>query len=161
MRGLILVLTFGLIFYGFLRLGHARQRNEPGSPLLTKALAQSAPAAGLVEQRHQAMLQEGNLWEAARALARQVFEPALGHPSGPVAGAPANAIMTPRVEAPGGWWQRWRVGREVRKLWELAYGPVPVRVSPRQFRRLKARLDTIQSALAQGTVRLFLPENAT
>src|SRR5262249_4226751 len=121
------LLTLMLVGYGFLRLGKKRHRFDRQVPRLSALLARQSTSAAVVELRHRAMLEEGNLWEAARALTRQCFDGALG--SG--AGAEMSQLAAewgepPRVLVSGGWWRRWQVGQQVRRLWQLAYDPVPV-----------------------------------
>src|SRR5262249_6505864 len=75
---LVVTLALAAAVYGGYRLSRARYRVEQGVPLLATSLAQNAPAAAGMEQRHQAMLGENNLGEAARSLTRQWWEAALG-----------------------------------------------------------------------------------
>jgi len=111
---------------------------------LARAAALHVPTAPLLEQRHQALLRGGNVWEAARGLARQWFASA---------GASAGTAP-PRVVSEGGWWERWVLRRRVRRLWRLAYDPRPVRVSLRGLRRLFGELEDMSVALANGSLRL-------
>jgi hypothetical protein len=142
-RLLLLLLTAGLAVYGLVRLHRGWQRPEPGTRLLDVALP--LPATGTVlEQRRHALARQGNLWEPARALARQTFAALLG---------PAASARPPAVRAPGGWWSRWTAARRVRRLWRLAYDPRPVPVSPRRFGRLQAELAELQAAAADGTIQ--------
>ena len=156
--GVLAVLTLFLVGYGFVRLGKKRHRTGGETPRLATLLAREATSAAVVELRHRAMLEEGNLWEAARALARQCFDGALGES--------ARAQMTqlaaewgepPRVKVAGWWWRRWQVGQEVRRLWQLAYDPVPVAVSQRDFTRLAVQARAVRAALDDGSVRIEPP----
>ncbi len=131
-------------FVGFRLLTRGRHRAEPAVLPLARAVAQHVPTAPLLEQRHRALLRGGNVWEAARGVARQWFA---------AAGAPAGAAV-PRVVVEGGWWERWLMRRRVRRLWRLAYGPRPVRVSLRALRRLFGELEELSVAQANGVLRL-------
>ncbi len=114
-------------------------------PLLGYAVAQHEPKASLLEQRRRPMLRAGNVWETAHQLARQCFESA----GIPLTGRPRRASP-----CSGGWWQRWRVSRRVARLWELARGDAPARISPAALQRWLRELEELKSALANGTIRL-------
>jgi hypothetical protein len=144
---LVLLLTALVAGYGFYRLSHSRHRVDLWAPLLETVLARHAPAQTLMEQRHRALLGRGNLWEPARGLVRQWFEEAGAAPAGEAAAAPP-------FRAAGTWWRRWRLGRKVRRLWRVAYGARPVRVSPQEFARVLANLEDVKAALASGTLAL-------
>jgi hypothetical protein len=146
--GLVVVASAALAAYGFYRLTRARHRVEPAAPLLEALLARNPPAPSLMAERHRALLGRGNLWEPARALARQFFEAAGLAP--PADGRPAH----PRLRVSGGWWRRRALGRVVRRLWHLAYGTRPVPVSRREFARLPGQVEEVRAALASGTLAL-------
>jgi hypothetical protein len=143
----LLGLTAGVLFLGLMRLVRARNRVEAGAPLFERTLGRLAPASALMAERHQAMLHSGNLWEAARDLARQCLEGV-----GPAEGAPA--ATAPRISTKGPWWRTRSLRRQALHLWRLAYGDAPVRVSPVQFARLGEEAETIRAALANGTLRI-------
>jgi hypothetical protein len=141
----VVVLSVLLVGYaGFRLLTRGRHRAEPAVLPLARAVALHVPTAPLLEQRHQALLRGGNVWEAARGLARQWFAAAGATPGqGP-----------PRVAVEGGWWERWALRRRVLRLWRLAYGPRPVRVSLRALRRLLGELEELSVSLANGSLRV-------
>jgi hypothetical protein len=144
-RVAVIVLSALLVgLSGYWVMTRGRHRGEPTVLPLARAVAQHAPTAPLLEQRHQALLRGGNVWEAARGLARQWFASA---------GAAVEA-GPPRVVSEGGWWERWVLRRRVRRLWRLAYDPRPVRVSLRALRRLFGELEDMSVALANGSLRL-------
>jgi hypothetical protein len=153
LAGLALALTAFLAGDGLYLLARSRHRIDPAAPLLDSMLRRPAAARTLIEQRHRALMHRGNLWEPARAVLRRSFE-AAGLPAAGT-GKPA----APRVDIKGSWWQRRRLERLVRRLWQTAYGERPVPVSPREFTRLATDLDTMQEALATGTLRLQFPES--
>jgi hypothetical protein len=147
LKGLAVALTVALLAFGFHRLTQARHRVEPGLPLFATAVARLAPAGPVIDQRHQALFENGNLWEPARTLARHVFEDALG-PLGTPGPTP------PAAEAAGGWWHRRAMRRNVQRLWRLAYGTPPVSVSPREFADVVAQANAVKAALDEGTLAL-------
>jgi hypothetical protein len=150
LRGVALTLTLGLLLYGGFRLVRGRQRFENGAPLFALALARATPEGMAVEQRHQALLKQRNLWEPASDLARQCLKLL----------APATArrgTTLPAMVAQGNWWRRRQWRRRIERLWQLAYGPRPVPVSAREFTRLLEQAEEIKAALHNGTVRLAEP----
>ncbi len=140
----VIVASAALGLYGFVRLGTFRHRAEAGGPLLSALLEKQAPAGPLLAQRQEALLRDGNLWEAARGLARQLFASA--------GASPEAGPAPPAIEVRGPWWRRWQARRRWRELWRLARSARPVRVSPRGFTRLAARVRALRAALADGTI---------
>jgi hypothetical protein len=158
---LAIVLTLALVAYGYYRLLQGRHRLELGTPLFARTLHRLTPALATVDQRLEAMLREGNLWAAARNLARHCFgpshrvEPGLTGQEAELAGT----LLRPRIRVKGGWWKRWVLGHQVRRLWQLAYAETPEPVSPREFSRLVAWSHKIRAALADGTLHLDEPSS--
>ena len=145
--GLAVLLSMALALYGLVRLLQFQYRRDPIVPSFPRLLAKQGPAGPLIEQRSREVLREGNLWEAARTLARHLFESAL----------PEKELACgtqPVVEVPGGWWQRRRWQGQIRSLWQLAHASVPRRVSSRRFAALSADVRRVQAALAAGTLHL-------
>jgi hypothetical protein len=143
LRVVLLFISAGLLVFGISRLVRARYHTERGVPQLIGGAPPAAGQVPVMTRRERAVIRGGNLWEAARALARSCFEkePWLGHGAGP-----------PRVVV-AGWWRRRRLARQVRSLWELAYGTAPVPVPPHKFPRVAAAVEEVQAALASGTLR--------
>jgi hypothetical protein len=143
-QGILLGCTLLLLLYGFRRVLRARHRLEPQLPLVWRhaALALAAPPVHVL--RRQALLQAGNLWELARDLVRGCLE-AHDVPGRGQARPPPFAVN-------GGWWQRWRLGRLVSRLWDLAYGPPLSTVSPRGIRRVQEEIAVLTMALEAGIV---------
>src|SRR5262249_5761742 len=167
LSGLAVGLTVGLVVFGLFRIMKGRHRVEVDAPLLAARLAKLVPAVGLMEQRRQAMLQEGNLWEEARTLARQCFAPLAETRQGDKETRRQRDKETDIVPSfswsPGllvswsadlSWWQRWSWRRRVSRLWELAHGDRPVRISPQRFSQLTAEVEDVRAALTQGIVCL-------
>jgi hypothetical protein len=134
-RRALVVLTLLLLLYGAYRVGvRARQRLDPTVPLLARA-----PPRGRTPGP---ALPAGNLGASAAHLAREWF-----------VAAGADLGRPPRVLAKGGWWRRLRLRRRVGRLWRLARA-APPRLSPPAFRRLQGELESLQSALAEGSLSL-------
>jgi hypothetical protein len=140
--GIAGTLLFG--FYGLYRISAGRFRPEQGVPLLPTALARQQVQRDALEQRRRALLTGGNLWEAARGLCRTAFESA---------GISATG-REPLFAVTGGWWRRWTLPARARRLWRLAYGARPVRVTRAEFAALPQRIEEVRAALAAGTLRL-------
>jgi hypothetical protein len=146
-----LIFTFGLGLYGLYRLSWSRFRIDPGAPLLHTALARAGPVGPHLEQRHLALLQTGNLWEPARALARECWADLVGDNRALAVGAvPAE----PAVRVRGGWWRRRALRALALRLWRLAYGAAPQRVTREQFARLPKEFDELKRALGRGDLEL-------
>jgi hypothetical protein len=133
--------------YAFVRLGMFRHRPEAAGPALAILLELQAPAGAVIEQRHHALLREGNVWEAAREVARQLCAAA--------GASPGAGPRPPALEVRGPWWRRRRVRRLWARLWRLARSDRPMRVSPGEFARLAARAEALRAALADGAVRII------
>ncbi len=134
-----------LLFLGYRYVWRGRHQLDTAVPLLEQAVAEHEPTASLLAQRRRALLRAGNVWETAHQLARQCFESA---------GVALTGPSRPRLAVQGNWWQRWRVRRRVARLWQLAHGETPVRISPAALKRWVRELDELKTALAKGTIRL-------
>jgi hypothetical protein len=149
-RTLAFLLTFAILLFGLYRFVQARHRPEARS-------ANSAPTVlghlTAVERRHRAVIEQGNLAEAARELAHQTFA-AVG--INVVAGSQPPVLTVPdRLP-----FRRWRMGREVRRLWNLAARGPRRRVSPAGLHRLDADVHRLLDAVAAGRVRLATSHSA-
>jgi hypothetical protein len=142
---LVLGTLLGLLWLVY-RLGvRGRFRHDTTVPLLAPAVGRNLPSAPLAEQRQEALLKGGNLWEPAAALARRWFA-RLGLEATP-GGQP------PAFEATGGWWQRRRLLGRLRRLWRLAAGRSRERVSPAELWRLQRELDELRAGWQRGAWR--------
>jgi hypothetical protein len=151
MAVLFSLLSFGLLGYVGYRAGvRNRFRTEPALTSLERALSQNRPVGPAIDGRHQSLLQGDNLWETARALARQWFleqgVPEPPYPPGELDPPP------PRVEVEGSWWQRWRMRRRIQNLWQLAYHSSPRRMPARKLRPFLAELEDLRNACAQKDI---------
>lgn len=153
-RFILVILSVGLFLILAYRVGmKSRYRLEPGLPRLDRVLHQHAPELALLDQRQEAMLASGNLWENARALARQsLFGLGLSLPEGLV-----GPIARPAITVDSSWWTRRRLSRIHERLWRLAVSPQPVRVSPSDCLALARQAEEFQHAVAIGVVRFMAP----
>jgi hypothetical protein len=154
-RTILFGLTLALLAYGIYRFLQARHRPDARVPPLPVVL-QPAGAGSLTaaEQRHRAVMSQGNLAEAARELAHQAFA-GLGLP-------PTPGTAPPAVTVAGSWWERARgrrLSREVRDLWKLATRGPSRRVSPAALEKLDAALRGLTADVAAGKVRLAAPNS--
>jgi hypothetical protein len=150
LKWLVVGLSVLLVLYALRRLWRAWQPLELAVPLVVSNVARTISTDSLLAQRNRDMIHDGNLWEAARELARRCFaEYAAAAPSFPPP-QPEVVIKSgrPRHPALGDW---------VRRLWKLAYGPTPVPVAPARFHQILAEIDEVRDALARGLVTLKPP----
>lgn len=143
-RWMLVIATFLLLAFLVYYVGvRGRYRQEQGVPLLARAVRRQAPRAPLMDQRRAAVLESGNLYEAARGLAREWLS------SLPLPPATVNGSVPPPPDLAlrGGWWRRRALCRRFGRLWRLAHAPVPVRVSRRSLRRLMNDMDELQKAM--------------
>jgi hypothetical protein len=164
LSGLAVALTVALIIYGGYRLVRAGYQPETHAPLFTQAVARSAPAVGILDQRQQHMLDDDNLWEPARDLARQCFatmgfdpEPASKRISRSRSAGASDRPIKPQFTFAGSWWLRRKRQAALQRLWRLAYGSRPLPVSQRQFSQLMVQADDLRSAAHAGLVHIHLP----
>jgi hypothetical protein len=143
----VIGLTILLAIYLLLRLVRSRYQLDAAAPLLAPTLARLAPVRPGLAQRHRSLLAEGNLWEPARALARDFFETALGPLETPTGSQP------PPFQSSDSWLTRRFLDRLVRHLWRLAYGATSERIAPATFAHLAAQVDELKAALADGSLR--------
>jgi hypothetical protein len=146
---LTIVLTSLLGVYLIRRLWRSRFRLEPGAPLLAPTLARYSPMGSGLSQRHRALLADGNLWEPARAMARDFFETALGTHEPPQ--------TLPAFQASEGWLTRRFLGKLLPHLWRLAYGKSTEKIPAASFAHLAAQMDELKAALSDGSLRFQTP----
>jgi hypothetical protein len=151
LRFIVLLLTGLLIVYGLWRFSKARHRIERQEPLLAACLARQGGTGTLVRQRNEAMLRQDNYWEPAHQLARQWFASIPGFDE---AGYGGPWRMAPSITVRGGWWRGRILTGQVQRLWQLAAGELPERISAVHYRRLQEELRLVQTALADGTLQL-------
>jgi hypothetical protein len=149
----LLLVTALLLGYGFWRLTQARHRLDGTEPRLAACLATPGNGATLIQRRNQDMSRQNNYWETAHQLARQCFDSLIGGDERTGALRPARAAL-PHINIRAGWWRRRSLKRQVVRLWRLASGQVPEKVTAEDFRRLQGELREVRSALDDGTLRL-------
>jgi hypothetical protein len=143
-RWSLALLTVGLFLFVLARFGlGAMFRREGAALLLSRAAELQRPADPVPLQRNEAMLKTGNLWEAARDLARRFFDDALG-------GLPERA---PRVQSPR-WGRRRSLQNQVDALWELAHEETPTGYAVSAWSRLVREVEELRADLADGTFTL-------
>ena len=149
-RGLAIFLTLCLLAAGLFRFLNSRYRPESHAPIP----AVDTVAVSTIERRHQAVIAQGNLAEAARELTLEAFAS--------IGLTPVPNIAPPRVTVPGSWFpfHAWRWQREVRELWKLAAKGPDHRVSPAALQKLDESLRNLLAAVAADKVRLASPESA-
>jgi hypothetical protein len=161
-RGLLLTVAGLVGVYALSWLSQARQRFERGLTLPRGGAGGAGPRESVLTERNLALVAGGNYWEVAREQARRFFDDvwgaaavaaALGRSSGtgppPLPDSSPSTLHSPlpTLHSPGGWWQRWARGRQVERLWRLAYGPGARPVSPRRLRRIQAELKGLRAIL--------------
>jgi hypothetical protein len=135
------VLLLSLVSYRVLRSG--RHSLESRLPTLDRAIDHQIPEKPVLTLRHRAILRSGNYWEPASALARDAFTRA---------GVLVSATQSmPQFVARGGFWERRRLCRWVRNLWQLAYGP-PRPVDASVWDRLPDELERLTALLRSGDI---------
>jgi hypothetical protein len=139
------VATLVGVMYLFYRLGiRSRFRHDTTVPPLTAELGRVLPEAPLAEQRRRELLRIGDFREPAATLARRWFARMGLDAAGP----------EPAFEAAGGWWSRGRLLARLRRLWRLARGQSPSRLSPAELWRLQRELDDLSAGHQRGAWRV-------
>lgn len=152
--------TLFLVIYLMLQLGSARKRVDTREPVLAQVLAQQPQPGLALEQRNLSMLADGNLYDAARQLARQEVVRVFGRPLPPIdQELPAGIMTPPSLVVQGPWWQRWRWQRRWRTLWTLALGATPIRMSPRRFQQLSQELKELRTAADADRIYVDQPSS--
>jgi hypothetical protein len=148
LRWLGIVLGAIVLMYLFRRLWWGRYHREIKAPLTASHLSGHVSNEVLLHQRQRGMLFEGNLWEAAREVARQCFahysERSLTFPP------PKPQVVVRSSD------RRRRLGKQVARLWDLAYGQ-PIPVQPARFRDILDEAEEVKEALASGDLVLHEP----
>jgi len=146
----VLSLTIALVLFGFYRLAKSAHQVEAEVPLVSGHVAKVVPATAVVDQRREALLSEGNLWEAARDVARHGIA-GLGLESRALTPPP----IPPRISVAAGWSERRSLMAALARLWELAYGRQPTPISRRQFSRLLSDVNELKAAVEDGRMRFI------
>lgn len=148
LRTVLLTATSLLGLFALARLSQARHRPQQVAALASSTRPQTPPPS-LLDLRHRSMTEAGNYWEAARALARQGLDSILGV-SVPGSPPPEAGSSWPSLKVQGGWWRNWRLRRRIQRLWQLAYGTEPVRITSRQLKHLGPEIEYLKVVLARS-----------
>jgi hypothetical protein len=152
LRGLLLIASALLLFHVARQIRKTRWRLDTRVPLLVSAQEVATSAPSLLEQKHEELRQQGNLWEPAQVLARQFF---LDHGGKNVPLWENEVAAMPPVQAQGNLWQRRSLKRLAANLWGLARSSPAQRVSPKQFDKLMQELQSASAALREGRLRFI------
>jgi hypothetical protein len=144
----LIALTIGLSFYGAKKLAEQRYHPETGSALVVGPNAAAANIAPLSQQRLQAQVRYDALWGEARALVRAWF-----FDVGGIALDDGEHRRVPEFSVAGGWWQRYRMRRQVSRLAQLAAQREPTPFSWRELVRLSGTLHALRDAVREGRLR--------
>jgi hypothetical protein len=145
MRLVGFLLSFGamaLLLWCLVRGFRRRLHPDPAVPLLAYALGKRLPAEPVSEQRHTALLRQDNMWEPATLLARRWFVRL---------GVERTGGPPPAFTATGGLWRRLMLVRRLRRLWRMACGKQPKRISAPQLWQLQRELDELRAEWERGT----------
>jgi hypothetical protein len=160
LSGIALGLTAALLVFGGMRLSRAWHSVDPHAPVAVLGAGSAFAQAGLIDRRHQTMLAEGKLWEAAREVARQNLR-ALGSPEPKVSQSDeshsepsSHRDRPPEVIVGGGSGRRRYLRNLTLRLWTLAYAEKPRRLSRAEFRRIVTEVDELTRAAKDGTIQL-------
>jgi hypothetical protein len=146
-RGLLffaLVIVFGLSIRRFVG---SRFRFSKVAPRLSMALDRFRPRGSLLDQRLRGSLRGGQCYEAARTRARQMFADLEWTPA-------EEGGNLPRVEINAGYWKRQAIARDLRELWQVAFGREPIRVTAKHWDKWIARLREIHKLIRTGVIRV-------
>ena len=155
---LVLALTGVLLTYGGVRIAQSSHGIDRQAPLAVLNAGAAIPSPGLIDQRHQAMLREGKLWEAAREIARQNLR-ALGGTQraavnlNPSHGGSGGALV-PQIIVAGNLARRRYLRNLALHLWALAYTEKPRLLSVAEFRRVVAESNELARASREGALQL-------
>jgi len=147
----IMALTLGLVCYGAKKLTEGRHYSEKGSVLLSGPYAAAPDIAPLVEQRARAQIERNALGAEARALVRTWFLEVCAVPVVEWDRTPARPAPTAVVT--GGWWERYRLRRQLEQLARLAGPAMPASFSWVEMVRLTKALQALSVAMQQGRLR--------
>jgi hypothetical protein len=145
-RAALALATLLLLGLGLRRVMTARFRRSGNASRLAVALDRHRPRVGLLEQRLRSAMSRGQALEAAREKAQQMFAGFGLSPAG-------HGQTDPEVEIDAGWWQRLTLRRELREIWQIAFGDQPQPVPMRQWKQFLLRLDKLRKAISDGRIR--------
>jgi hypothetical protein len=116
--------------------------------VLAGCIAEQGTRRKLLDQRNESMLRQNNCWEVAHQQARQCLHSLLEAQAG------SRPCAPPTVTATGGYWQRRQMKRTVLRLWRLASGRYPEKISPAGLRGIEEEIRVVRAAVANGSLQL-------
>jgi hypothetical protein len=160
LSGIALGLTGTVVVFGGMRLARSSHGIDPHAPVAVLGTGSALPGAGLIDQRHQTMLAEGKLWEAAREIVRQNLralgsqEPRVSQPETSQGESGFHGNRPPEIVGGGRSGRRRYLRNLMLRLWALAYAESPRRLSRAEFRRVVIEVDELARAAKEGTLQL-------
>jgi len=139
------------------RIAQSSHSIDPQAPLAVLNAGSAIPSPGLIDQRHQTMLSEGKLWEAAREIARQTLSALRGGDGVAVESKTSRAdspAAAPQFIVVGSASRRRYLTNVAVRLWTLAYTEKPRPLSLAEFRRVVAESNQLARASREGTLQL-------
>lgn len=144
----LLFFTIVLLGLGLFTLTLTRYRRHSTIPILDDAVDLHNSGDAISRQREDAVLKSQNWWEAGRVMVRRFFEEGQSRQAN-------KPVAPPRWNGPGGLVERWRMRRLISRLWALAYGESPRRVTPRMFRNLQRDLERLKVEKDRGRLTVL------
>jgi hypothetical protein len=145
------IVTFIVLIYGVKKFMEGRHHLETTVPIL---LGPPPAAKTPSEEREQALLRQGDLWEPSRRLVHDWLHQEFAVPPNRwLAGIDA------RFQASGGFWARWRLQRQADSILHLARSTKCARLSRDQFLALIETLRELSTAVKDGSLALFVKGN--
>lgn len=144
-RFVLIVGMAALLGYGIFSLIKSRFSYSRKVPRFSLALDRVKPRAGLLEMRLRGGVGRGQYYEIARERAREMFA---GLDLTPGEGGPP-----PRFTINAGWWKRASIERQLREVWQVAFGSQAVPVTSRRWQQWQSQLDEIRTMIRRGVIR--------
>jgi hypothetical protein len=148
----LVFLTLLLLCYGAMKLIDQRHHSERGAALLAGPYAVPPDQSSLLQERARSQIERNALAAEARALVRAWFLDRCAIPVGAWDGATGGP--TPDMQIAGGWWQRYRVRRQIDRLARLAGPIMPSSFSWTELVRLTKTLQLLNAAVQEGRLHL-------
>jgi hypothetical protein len=155
LRQIIRAMLFGLMGFVFLygiRWMLARRHRFDHSIIEASMVVSRIPRGGALQQRHEALMDNGNLFEAFRDRIRERFDL--------IGGKPDSEGRMPRIEVDETLDDARQVRQRVLDLWDVAYGTKVISVQARDWDPLNTRLRGVLEDALDGRWR-FEPSHTT
>jgi hypothetical protein len=102
---------------------------------LSTLLDRMRPKTGMLEHRLRSGVGRGRYYELARQRARDMFAD--------LNLVPADGMPLPGFTVNTGWWERGRIARDVRYIWDVAYGEEPIAMPKKKWDDFQKRVNRI------------------